>query len=142
MSEKDTPEQNINTVHGMICVVINKKGQILILKRTTDKKFFPNKWAPVGAAPLTGKENMREIAKRELVDELGVSGKILKEEKPFPSKTEGLSWMIYPFLAQIDTDDVTLNEEHTEAKWVNLEELGSYDTIPGLKENVKVLLKK
>ncbi len=139
---KASQEQDSKIIHGMICAVINKKGQLLILKRAPDKKFFPGKWAPVGAAPLTGKENMREIAERELVDELGVTGKILKEEKPTLLNAEGLNWIIYPFLAQIDTDKVTLNEEHTEAKWVSLEELGNYDTIPQLKEMVETFLKK
>lgn len=132
----DTKTQNNTPLHGMVCVVINLNGQILILKRNANKKYFPGKWAPVGAAPLTGKENMKEIALREITDELGASGTICKEYNPTPFETNGQHWIIHPFLAKIDTDNITLNDEHTEAKWITPKEIVNYDTIPGFKDEV------
>jgi len=127
-------------VHGMACLVINFKRQLLILKRSPDKKLFPNKWAPVAAGPFFEKPEMLEIAKRELVDELGVNGKIIKEGEVIKEKTGGMDWLIYPFLAQIGTDVITLNEEHVDYKWIDLKELKNYETTPGLRKMIKDLL--
>lgn len=135
------PQCTLQTIYAIVCVVTNKEGKILILKRSPDKKYFPGKWAFVSAAPLEGSEDMEAIAKREIKDELGIEGEILKREKPVELEIEDKNWKIYPFLARVSTRNIILNEEHTEAKWVTLDELQNYNLIEGMQELAKELLK-
>ncbi len=125
---------------AMACVVTNKDGEILLLKRATDKKFYPEKWAFVGAAPLKGDEGMHEIARREMRDEIGQVGNIIKEGSVVTGIDNGIEYEIFTFLAVVESKDVVLNEEHTEYVWVNPDELNEYDTAPKTGEIVKGLL--
>lgn len=126
----------------MACAVINKSGKLLLLKRSPTKKLFPNKWFVVGAAPLTKNDNMKSIALREIKDELGGEGHILAEGQEIEFVMEGREWVIVPFLASINTDTVTLNNEHTEFKWIETDELDTFDTIPNTLQIVQMLLQK
>jgi len=66
---------NKEVKHGVICIVMNPKGQIILLKRSPDKKYFPKKWFFVSAGPLSAKDDKKSIALREIKDELGVEVK-------------------------------------------------------------------
>ena|SRR3989344_2946263 len=127
-------------IYAMVCLILDEKRKVLLLKRDLSKKFFPGKWAPVAAAPLRKNTNMGEIALREIKDELGVEGKIIKRGGDIDIKTGGTNWVIAPFLASIKSKEIILNKEHTEARWVPLEELGKYDLVPGLEEAVRKVL--
>jgi len=127
--------------YGMLCVVICKK-KVLLLKRSPTKKFFPNKWAMVGAAPLASTDDMRAIALREIRDELGVGGKILKEGEEIINKIiegeEVTEWHISPFLAELDTENIVLNPEHTQFVWVKPKEIEKYD----IPEELKLIFRR
>lgn len=115
----------------MACLVMNAKGQILILKRSPEKILFPNKWFVVAAAPLSKDDDMEFIALREVKDELGVRGKIIRRGRNFEFSYQGEKWIIATFLAKITAEDLILNQEHTEMKWIEPEELKNYDTVSG-----------
>lgn len=119
-------------IYTMACVILDEEKRILLLKRASDKKFFPNKWAVVAAAPLKKNTNMEEVALREIKDELGQEGTVIKRGKVINKKVAGVKWVITPFVASIKSKKIVLNKEHTEAKWVSLDELGKYDLVPGL----------
>lgn len=136
----DQKEKEQSEMYAMACVVVNKDGKILLLKRSSDKKLFPNQWAVVGAAPLSKGENMEAIAKREIKDELGQEGEILKSGQETLASMGGTQWHVFPFLAQIKSNDVTLNDEHTEYKWVTKEELEDYNLHPLMEETISKLL--
>jgi dATP pyrophosphohydrolase len=130
-----------NKMYAMACVVINNQGKILLLKRSPDKKLAPNKWFVVGAAPLKKSDNMEFIALREIKDELGVKGKILAKMDPVSNDENGLEIVVAPFLAIIDNEEVRLNSEHTEYRWVGLNDLGKYDTIENTELMIRELFK-
>lgn len=137
MEQNETAQKEI---YAMACVVINGEGKILLLKRSPDKKFFPGQWVTVGAAPLLKDENMELIAKREIKDELGLEGKILKSGEVMSVIADGYQWHIFPFLTQIESDTVTLNDEHTEYKWVTKDELKNYSLPPLMEETIANLI--
>lgn len=125
--------------HAMACVVVNKDKDILILKRSPDKKLYPNKWFVVGAYPLTEEEDFEGFAHRELADEIGTDGKILVVGKPIHTKDK-MEIIVHPFLAEISTNEIRLNNEHTEFKWVNLEDVKDFDTVPRTYEMISALV--
>jgi 8-oxo-dGTP diphosphatase len=132
--------QNLEIIHSMVCCVIDPLGRVLLLKRSPNKKHFPNKWAIVGAAPLTGEENMKDIAKREMVDEIGSEGEILKTGSVTERITGNTKWIVYPFLARLKDNNVVLNEEHTEYKWVDAKDVSKYKLSIALEAIITQLL--
>lgn len=129
-------------IYAMACTVVNNNGEVLLLKRALDKQFFPNKWAVVGAGPLNSKDNRRFVALREIKDELGVEGKIIKDGGELVTSLGGLEWHIHTFLATISSYDIKLNNEHTEYKWVKVEDLKKYDLLPDTEKMILKLIKK
>ncbi len=119
---------NSKIKYGVACVVMNPKGQIILLKRSSDKKYFPNKWLFVSAGPLSAKNDKKQIALREIKDELGVDGKIIRVGKVYEVFLEGENWRIATFLGKVKTSQVKLNKEHTESRWILPGELDNFDT--------------
>jgi isopentenyldiphosphate isomerase len=130
-----------NTYHGIACAVQNKRGKILLLKRSPDKKFFPNKWFVVGAYPLGEDEDFDKKTHIELVDETGFDGKIINRGEVLKMEMDGRVIDVHTYLADRTTDEVKLNNEHTEYKWVGLQEIKKYDVIPGTFEMIDNLVK-
>lgn len=52
--------------------IFNDKGELLIAKRSMDKRTDPGKWGPSVAGTLEYGDSYLETAKRELKEELGV----------------------------------------------------------------------
>lgn len=128
-------------IYAMACTIVNNKGEVLLLKRAPDKKFFPKKWAVVGAAPLTPEDDRKFIALREIKDELGVGGKIIKDGGELVV-SDDFEWHIHTFLGTINSYDIKLNNEHSEYKWVRVEDLGNYDLLKDTEKMILNLLKK
>ena len=51
--------------------VFNSRGELLLTKRSPEKRSFPNKWDPTGGAVLAG-ENSLQAVQRELFEETGI----------------------------------------------------------------------
>ena len=87
------------------------------MKRSPDKKVYPNLWAVVGAYPFKEKVDMSAIALREITDELGLDGKIVRVGKEIVRNVELegrlIELHIVPVLATVDSEVVKLNNEHT-----------------------------
>jgi isopentenyldiphosphate isomerase len=128
--------------HGLACVVVNPEGKVLLLKRSLDKKLFPNKWFVVGAYPMSENDDFVGKVHSELGEETGSDGKILKVGSIVNSKDGSTTIIVHTFLAERNTDKVKINGEHTEFKWVEPEDIKKFDTVPGTDEMVVELLKQ
>jgi isopentenyldiphosphate isomerase len=130
------------TFYGLACAVINKHGEILLLKRSSAKKHYPNKWFVVGAYPLSEEDDFEKKTHIELVDETGFDGQIIGKGEVLKMELEGVIVDIHTYLADRETDEVKLNNEHTEYKWVNPQDIKNYDIVPGTYEMIDSLIKK
>lgn len=131
-------------IYGMLCVVISPRlKKLLLLKRSPTKKVYPNMWAVVGAYPFFEKVDMSDIAIREIKDELGLKGKVLKvgEEVTKITELEGktIELHVTPVIASVDNDTITLNDEHTEYKWIDISELKDFDLAPDIDTAIAAL---
>ena len=110
--------------------VIRNKDKYLIAKRAATKKFAPNQWEFISGFMDTP-ESSEETIIREIKEELGVKGNIIKKSNSFDIMDGDGKWTIIPLLVEIDTQDIQANQEdHSEIKWVAASELNSY---PDLK---------
>ena len=115
-------------------VILLKGDKILIAKRAPFKKLLPNHWNFIGGK--VEKENgelLLDGAIREVKEETGLK---LEKGSLHPSGYKKAKWSeeadpfhCYSYIADIsDLDqEVKLNPEHTEYRFVTLEELKDYD---------------
>jgi isopentenyldiphosphate isomerase len=127
--------------YGIACGVMNRAGKILLLKRSPTKKLFPNKWFVVGAYPLKKDDDFDKFVHRELVAETGFDGRIIKRGEVLKMDVEGQIIDVHTFLVDRESEDVKLNDEHTEFEWVNPVDINDYDIVPGTFEMIDGLLK-
>ena len=96
------------------------------------------KWSAVSGY-LEGEEQPLLRAVKEIREELGLSGNQIKPVRAgeilrvFDEENDTV-WVVHPFLFEAKSKTVQLDWENTEYKWIYPNELGSYETVPKLKE--------
>ena len=127
--------------------VVRYKDRILIVKRSPAMRFYPNLWNGISGFlddPSTGSGQAGVIkkAKEELLEEIGLeSGHILRI-MPGPvfeveDKAYLKTWFVHPVLVEVDTDEIHLNEEATDYKWILPEMISSFPLAPGFHRVVR-----
>lgn len=111
-----------------------EKDRFLIAKRTEDTEIHPGKWDFPGGK--IEDEKPEEAVLRELKEETGLLGEIIRSGDNFILDTEDGKFDIYPFLVKVDPEP-DLNPEHTDYKWIELEELQELETVKGLEKDLE-----
>jgi 16S rRNA (adenine1518-N6/adenine1519-N6)-dimethyltransferase len=73
--------------------VFDDEGRVLVTKRTQNKDFFPGYWSIVLGGHLLASESYEEAVKRELLEEVGISGEpffITSFKKRIPEEKENV----------------------------------------------------
>lgn len=116
--------------------LLSRNGKFLVLKSTVGSKYeLPGGTMEFGESP-------EEAFKREMKEELGFEkvkiGKFLNIWS-FVYEAEGVDYHITKLDFEIFTDekDIRLSSEHTEYKWVGLDEIDSLDMRKGHKDSIK-----
>lgn len=114
---------------GQKAIITNKKNQILLLQRS-GKTTASGKWALTGGALEEGETPIDGI-KREIEEEtkLTVSDIASFQIKTTPSK-DSETILIICYTCKADTEEVTLNWEHDNFKWVTKAEALELDLTP------------
>jgi translation initiation factor 2B subunit (eIF-2B alpha/beta/delta family) len=88
---------------------------------------------------LEGEEEPLIRAKTEIMEELGLGAEqidLVRGGNVLRAFDEDMNtvWAVHPFLFNVSRQDIQLDWEHTEYRWVKPNELGSFETVPKLKE--------
>lgn len=114
-------------IKNILAVIKNKEGKVLLLKRNSNEKWYPKKWC-VLAEKLKENETPDECLERGLIEETGIKNcKEIERKKSYLFEDGDFKRIIYPYYCKIENSDIKLNHEHSEYKWVTLEELFSLD---------------
>lgn len=118
----------------------NEKGEVLFLKRCATKEYYPN-YYHILAEKMKKGESPREAAFRGAREELGFESISLREKEAFVERFwNNKIWGIHIFLAGLhSTTPIVLNEEHTEHKWISLEDLDRYLCTPDAYSDLRAL---
>lgn len=125
---------------GALAVIVNEDNKVLIVKRAPFKgSWMPNKFALVGGGIEKGEEPI-DTAKREAIEESGLTLDHFIDSFNIISPPNIVD---YVFIAKAPKNqEVKLNEEHTEFKWVSLNEIAKLDSVPMLAECIELALNK
>jgi len=77
------------------------------------------------------------VALRTLREETGLTGGVLRTGDPFGLEKEGREVLVHPALVLVDEEEPELYLERTEYEWVKAEDLEKFETVDGLRENLR-----
>lgn len=139
-----TPHQLTENTKLLHKVIIWHGGEVLILKRAENSASRPEMWDLAGGNSEWPKEGQAgaglhkiDIA-REIIEETGIGVEIDKFEIGalmffdtfFDSKKQVFTiicgWTL-KLAEDFDKKTVKISDEHTQAKWIKIDELNSYD---------------
>ncbi len=102
--------------------VVSSQGDILIQRRSDNKKLMPGEWAATGGAAISG-EDSYTAANRELYEELGIPSNKHTLKKITRIKRRNSLLDIWFITTDIPSEKLRLQkDEVAEARWVNRSE--------------------
>ena len=119
--------------------------KILVLKRSQQVRTMKGLWSGVSGI-IENNETAIKRAKIEIFEEVGIkeqniklikSGSEVFVESP---QYKNHQWLISPFLFQTEISDIKLNWENSEFRWIHVNELKEFNTVPSLKKILLTLL--
>jgi dihydroneopterin triphosphate diphosphatase len=123
---------------GIAAVLLKKtenQCQVLLLKRASP--ILHNEWCYIGGGIEEG-ETAWQAALREIQEETGITNVSLYSSNKFDQFYSSIDDFIYlapVFVGFVDEkEDVKLNNEHKEFKWMSFEEAKEKVTLPGNDE--------
>ena len=112
-------------LNGAIVVVLNKRDEVLILKRPDTDDWSPNTWALPGGK-IEPNESPLSAAIRETKEETDLDVRKLK----IINLT--LDNPIAPYYTRHYTGNVQIDFEHTDWTWAARADIETYDLAPGV----------
>ena len=101
--------------------IFNSCGQMLLTKRSPEKKTYPNFWSPTGGAVQAGETSLQAIA-RELREETGIQADRTEFKLLTSACVASRSYFsdIYSLQKDVPQSEIVLQEGETcDAKWVS-----------------------
>jgi 8-oxo-dGTP pyrophosphatase MutT (NUDIX family) len=124
---------------------IKDNDKFLLLKRSNKVKTMKGLWAGISGI-IENEEDPLIRAKIEIFEELGITEDKIKFLKAASKMTvyspqyENHEWEIFPFLFESSNPTIKLNWENSEYKWVTMNEIKNYETVPSIDRVLLSLL--
>jgi|MudIll2142460700_1097286.scaffolds.fasta_scaffold1350057_1 isopentenyldiphosphate isomerase len=128
----------------VITVFLSHAGKILVLKRSTRVGTYQGHWS--GVSGYLERTDPLDQAYTEISEEVGLSSDqvtLIRREAPLEvvDQVQGRAWRVYPFLFAVrEPEQIRLDWENTEMRWINPSELSRLQTVPGLAEVLQRVL--
>lgn len=118
---------------------IKDNEKLLILKRSNKVKSMKGLWAGVSGIIEKNEEPLRraiiEIFEEVRITEDKITLVNSAEETRINSpQYQNHEWEIFSFLFETKNPTIKLNWENSEFRWINVEEMENYQTVPSLQK--------
>ncbi|MCI4345388.1 MAG: NUDIX domain-containing protein [Thermoplasmata archaeon] len=110
-------------------------GRVLLLRRSEQVGSFRGRWA--GVSGFVESRPPEDQARREIEEETGLRATELElraRAEPVYVREGARGYIVHPFLFTVRRTELRLDWEHTEARWVDPEEIRKFSTVPKLVE--------
>ncbi len=127
-----------NATHApVINCVVRYTDKILLVQRAAGMKLYPNAWSGVSGF-LDDHEGIENKVREELQEEINITGDdiiSITEGEAFDEDdpAHGKIWTVHPVLVEIKTDQIALNWEAQDYRWVTVEEVENFAILAGFK---------
>ncbi|RMW38613.1 MAG: NUDIX domain-containing protein [Nitrosopumilus sp.] len=118
---------------------IKDNEKLLILKRSDEVKTMKGLWAGISGIIEKNEEPLKR-AKIEIFEEVGIIEdeitlvKSAEEMRINSPQYQNHEWEIFPFLFEAKNPTIKLNWENSDFKWIQIDELKNYETVPSLEK--------
>ena len=118
---------------------LKNSEKILLLIRSEKVKTMKSLWAGISGI-IEGDEEPLARAEIEVFEEVGIEksnisllkqGEIILIESPQYANHQ---WEVYPFLFSTKNREIKLNWENSDSKWINVDDLNNFSTVPSLNK--------
>jgi 8-oxo-dGTP pyrophosphatase MutT (NUDIX family) len=129
----------------IVTCFLEHNDKVLILRRSNKVGTYRGKWASVSGHIERGEDEysraLIEIEEETKLKRTDVE--LLAKSKPITvsDKEYCFFWEVYPFLFKTNRNDIKIDWEHIEYKWISPSEFDRYDTVPMLHEVYKKVRK-
>ncbi len=119
--------------------------KILLMKRSDKVGSYKGKWGVAAGYIEDADRNVLERAITEVREETGLKEdeiELVKRGGPFLFTDERIetTWHIHPFLFEAKRNNIKIDWEHTEFKWIEIKDFDNYDAVLNLKESLRRVL--
>ncbi len=127
----------------VINCVLKHQDKILVVQRSREKIFYPGYWNGISGF-LDDNQALEQKVKDEIKEELGINskniikiklGEIFDQDEPKYKKT----WIVHPVSVEVATNQIKLNWEAQNYKWIKPEEAKKMRLLPRFDEVLKKL---
>ena len=124
---KDSVHTTDTPLHrGFSVFVFNNKGELLVTKRASTKKTFPNVWTNTACGHPAPGESAVDAAKRRLKNELGLDVSDIKEVSPYRYRFADANGIVENEICPVlvgytNTNPTPVPSEVSDWKWVKWE---------------------
>ena len=119
----------------LICFV-KYKDKFLLLKRSDKVLAYKNLWS-VLAGFIDDEKTIEDKIIEEITEELGLKKEDVKKITrgdiyTFKDEKIDRDWIRNLYVVEISTDNIKLDWEHVDYKWISSEEINNFEITPGL----------
>jgi 8-oxo-dGTP diphosphatase len=128
----------------VITVFLSHGGKILVVKRSAKVGTYQGHWS--GVSGYLERPDPLGQAYTEIAEEVGLSSDqvtLVRRGAPFDvvDPVQGRAWRVHPFLFAVrEPEQIRLDWENTEMRWIDPSEVSRLQTVPGLAEVLERVL--
>ena len=121
----------------IITAFIKNNNKILILKRSNKVRTMKGLWSGVSGI-IENNEVPIDRARIEIFEEIGIKSeqislvKNIEKIKISSPQYENHEWIVFSFLFETEKTEIKLNWENSEYRWIMINDLKNYETVPNL----------
>ena len=117
---------------NVVKAIIKKDNKFLLLKRSSNSKFFASLWDFPGGK-IKGEEKVSEALVREVKEESNLNIKSTDKFDEYNYNEKGHEIHFRVFWPTSFSGEVKLSKDHTEFRWFSKEDLKKYSLAPIVK---------
>ena len=128
----------------VITAFLSHGGKILVLKRSAKVGTYQGHWS--GVSGYLERSEPLDQAYTEIAEEVGLANDqvtLLRRGAPLEviDHAQGRAWRVHPFLFAVrEPEQIRLDWENTEMRWIDPSEVSRLETVPGLGEVLERVL--